>query len=58
MLFLANVFHGVPDRVRLALAVRDILKVGGQLPSSIGMQNRVNKRACWASREDQRPSFG
>ena len=30
MLFLANAFHGVPDRVRLALAVRDILKVGGQ----------------------------
>lgn len=27
--FLANAFHGVPDRLRLALAVRDVLKVGG-----------------------------
>jgi ubiquinone/menaquinone biosynthesis C-methylase UbiE len=27
--FLANAFHGVPDKPRLALAVRGILKVGG-----------------------------
>lgn len=28
--FLANVFHGVPDRTRLARAVRDTLAPGGQ----------------------------
>lgn len=27
--FLANAFHGVPDKLRLSLAVRDILKEGG-----------------------------
>jgi ubiquinone/menaquinone biosynthesis C-methylase UbiE len=27
--FLANAFHGVPDRPRLAAAVRDVLKPGG-----------------------------
>lgn len=27
--FLANAFHGVPDRIRLARAVRDTLKPGG-----------------------------
>jgi ubiquinone/menaquinone biosynthesis C-methylase UbiE len=27
--FLANVFHGVPDKTRLASAVRDVLKPGG-----------------------------
>src|SRR5262245_22505481 len=27
--FLANVFHGVPDRPRLARAVREVLKPGG-----------------------------
>jgi ubiquinone/menaquinone biosynthesis C-methylase UbiE len=27
--FLANTFHGVPDKLRLAKAVRDILKPGG-----------------------------
>jgi ubiquinone/menaquinone biosynthesis C-methylase UbiE len=27
--FLANAFHGVPDRPRLATAVRDVLKPGG-----------------------------
>jgi ubiquinone/menaquinone biosynthesis C-methylase UbiE len=29
--FLANAFHGVPDRPRLARAVRDVLKPGGAL---------------------------
>ena len=28
-MFLANVFHGVPDKPRLARAVHDILKPGG-----------------------------
>lgn len=28
--FLANAFHGVPDKPRLARAVRDVLKPGGQ----------------------------
>jgi SAM-dependent methyltransferase len=28
--FMANAFHGVPDRPRLARAVRDALKTGGQ----------------------------
>ena len=28
--FLANAFHGVPDKLRLAKAVRDALKPGGQ----------------------------
>lgn len=27
--FLANAFHGVPDKLRLANAVRDVLKLGG-----------------------------
>ena len=29
--FMANAFHGVPDRPRLARAVRETLKPGGQL---------------------------
>ena len=29
--FLANAFHGVPDRPRLARAVREVLKPGGRL---------------------------
>jgi SAM-dependent methyltransferase len=29
--FMANAFHGVPDRPRLLRAVRDVLKPGGQL---------------------------
>ena len=28
-IFLANTFHGVPDRPRLTRAVRDVLKAGG-----------------------------
>ena len=30
LVFMANAFHGVPDRGRLALSVRDVLKPGGR----------------------------
>jgi ubiquinone/menaquinone biosynthesis C-methylase UbiE len=50
--FLANAFHGVPDRTRLARAVRDTLAPGGQF----GMRVRVRRQLFWVSRADRQPS--
>jgi ubiquinone/menaquinone biosynthesis C-methylase UbiE len=43
---LANAFHGVPDKVRLARAVYDVLKPGGGFAIV-----RVRKLSCWGNQE-------
>ena len=52
--FLANAFHGVPDKPRLARAVHDILKPGGlvryrELVRAAARANDCSWGAAWAS---------
>src|SRR5215475_16139427 len=55
--FLANAFHGVPDRARLAEAVRTALKADGSF-AIIGTSVHARTRQYWESPEDQRRNFG
>jgi hypothetical protein len=51
--FLANTFHGVPDRLGLARAVAAILKPKGQFGSSTGIVFLERKRWFSTSLADQ-----
>ena len=54
--FMANAFHGVPDRPRLGRAVRECFKPGADLPSSTGIRARARKRLSLASRAARKPN--
>jgi SAM-dependent methyltransferase len=43
--FLANVFHGVPERAKLVAAVRDLLKPGG-LFAVVNWHPRPREETC------------
>jgi ubiquinone/menaquinone biosynthesis C-methylase UbiE len=48
--FLANAFHGVPDRPRLARSVKASLKRAGRFAIINCIRGRVRKPSCWANR--------
>jgi len=52
--FLANAFHGVPDKPRLARAVKDTLKPLGRF--AIVNWHPRRKQPSWASRADREPN--
>ena len=51
---MANAFHGVPDRARLARAVRTVLAPAASR-SSTGMRARARKPSSWANRTGREP---
>ena len=50
--FMANAFHGVSDRPRLAYAVRAALKPAATSRSSTGIGARARRPEYWANRVD------
>jgi ubiquinone/menaquinone biosynthesis C-methylase UbiE len=56
--FLANAFHGVPDRPRLARATREVLQPTGRFAIVNWHQRPREDTTIWANRADRKPNSG
>src|SRR6266576_26581 len=55
-IFMANAFHGVPDKPRLARAVRETLMPSGRFAIVNWHSARARRRQCWVNHADPKRS--